>query len=194
MHRNKSTLLLLSPLQRSIGLHDFCNTFYSHHTVAGYNTAESTVNKVKHSLERSGQAVRFPGVEVPTFQDSWHIKVVRLSAVYPLPFTPQEMFVVLVSIRVWVDPRAVMHSEIKIIPVTPSEIEPATLQFVAQCLNQLYHCVPPWKTVSVDKITSCILKLIHEAYDFGLFCPNVEASITVSDETSVGSDSQSRDC
>jgi hypothetical protein len=50
MNRDERTVPVLSPLQRSIGLHDFCRNFYSHHTVAVYNNTEGTVKKVKHSL------------------------------------------------------------------------------------------------------------------------------------------------
>jgi hypothetical protein len=36
--------------------------------------------KVKQSHDRSGQALRVPEVEAPRFQDSWHRKVIRMSA------------------------------------------------------------------------------------------------------------------
>jgi hypothetical protein len=86
------------------------------------------------------------------------MKVVRLSALRTGCLDPQEIFLVLISLRGWVDPRAIVRPEVLCqwkIPMAPSGIGPATFRFVAQCLNHraiARAIVRPWKNKTWLKI------------------------------------------
>jgi hypothetical protein len=88
---------------------------------------------------------------------------VRLSASLAGRPLLQGIFLVLISVRGSVDPRAIVRlqglDQLKN-PVTSSGIQPAIFRFVAECLNQYNELDGIWKESFVDTLMVPPLKLL----------------------------------
>jgi hypothetical protein len=99
----------------------------------------NTMLKVKDSRNRPGVAQRVQGglgsqISMTFGTRRWwgpHPQA-------PAKFTPQEMYLILIFTRGWVDPRTMVRSEGNMSlknPVTPQRIDPGTVRLVEQRLN-----------------------------------------------------------
>ena len=93
------------------------------------------------------------------------MKVVRLLALSTGRLYLQEIFLVLISVRGWVNPKNIVRPEWSIQwknPLTPSRFEPTSRLFVALCLNQLLYGVPLFIYIYIYIFIYLFTKILSE--------------------------------
>jgi hypothetical protein len=122
--------------------------------------------KIKQSHYRPGQVLRIPGGWGSQISRQWAHEGGKLVSPKHRPPLPQKTFMVLISVRGWVDPRAMVRPEGLCqwkIRMTQSRIERANFGVVAKCLNQLRH----QRRVPIMKVRSFIMVLPNSKHCVG---------------------------
>jgi len=128
--------------------------------------------KVKQSLDRPWGSHE---VENLSFHDSRYMKVVRLSAPRTGGLYPPGNILLLISVRGWVDPRDYSAAG-RIMSVTPSGIEPATSQIVAQCLYNGATARPLHINSIHKKCRSSLLRITLHGVNYIKILTNINPS------------------
>jgi hypothetical protein len=102
------------------------------------------------------------------------MKVVNCQPYAPAALTPpQEISLVLISARDWIDHKTLMQNEGLNqwkIPIIPSGIDPPSFRLVSQCLKQLRHLIPHINTLRTQNTNVFSGNVnVSFAYAYGVF-------------------------